>query len=439
MSRETPLKAEKDFTDTLNEQFPQIEKLATTDYHSALDKLLLLEKQTRQASDLASSKRILKYLVDLLTSKNDWNLLNEQVLLLSKKHGQLKNSVQAMVQQVIEHLHELDKNLNLKIETIENIRSITENKIYLEIERARVSKILSDILLKEKNDLDKATKILCELQVETYGSMELEEKIEFILNQIELCNMKGDYQFAKILSRKILVKSLDKFDKLKLKYYKLIIEIALSENDYINIVRYYLSIYDLKQIEAEKLEILSNVVFFVILSPYSNLQSDLINKILLNSELYKIPLQNQLIKSFATAELINWDNISNSLSSELFHYEIFDQSKEKGKLHYKDLQKRVIEHNLRIISKYYSSITLERLCELLQLKQLEVEDYITNLVNDGIIYAKINRPFKVVNFIKSKSNNELLNDWSSNIDTLLQHLESIEHLINKEEMMKSLA
>ncbi|CDK25365.1 unnamed protein product [Kuraishia capsulata CBS 1993] len=440
MSREAPLKAEKDFTETLDEQFPQIEVLAKSDYKTALDKLLLLEKQTRQASDLASSKRIVAYLVDLLANERDWSLLNEQITLLSKKHGQLKNTVQVMIQQVIEHLAEID-DIEVKVETIENIRSITENKIYVELERARVTKILSDILLNTKNDLDKATKVLCELQVETYGSMEIKEKIEFILNQVELCNRKGDYSFAKILSRKILVKSLDKFPELKLHYYNLVIEIALEENDYINIVKYLLSIYSIPLIsdnKEESLKVLARTVHFVILAPYSNLQNDLISRVVLDKDLIKLPMESELVKSFTTQELMRWNAFRDSYSAELFKNASFDQSTEKGKLHWEDLQKRIIEHNLRVIAKYYSNITLERLTELLQLPQAEVEANITTMVNEGVIYARINRPLKIVSFIKNKSENELLNDWSASVDELLEHIETIEHLINKEEMMSGI-
>ncbi|AOA60521.1 26S proteasome regulatory subunit [Komagataella phaffii CBS 7435] len=439
MSRDTLSKAAKDFTATLDEQLPQINALAEQDYKGALDKLLLLEKQTRQASDLASSNRIMISLVDLLTKHNDWKMLNEQFSLLSKKHGQLKQSVTTLIQQVIGHLDEIT-DIDLKIKSIENLRTTTENKIYVEIERARVTKILSDILL-SRGDLDKATEILCELQVETYGSMELQEKIEFILNQVELCNKKGDYQFAKILSRKVLVKSLEKFPELKLKFYQLKIAIANDENDYISIVRYYLSIYEIPFIQENRQEYLStltNAVYFIMLSKYSNLQSDLISKIAVDKNLPKIPTQQQLIKTFTTQELISWESFQQAYATILFQHEVFDQSTTKGKQHLEDLKSRVIEHNLRVISTYYSCITLKRLQELLQLTQSQVEHNITTLVNDGTIYAKVNRPSKVVDFVKRKTENELLNTWSSNVDELLEHIETIEHLVNKEEMMKSL-
>ena len=81
MSREDPLKAEKDYSATLDEQFPLIEKL--TDYKAAVEKYLVLEKQTRQSSDVASSKRVLVKIVDTLAQNRDWEYLNELITLLS--------------------------------------------------------------------------------------------------------------------------------------------------------------------------------------------------------------------------------------------------------------------------------------------------------------------------------------------------------------------
>lgn len=75
-------------------------------------------------------------------------------------------------------------------------------KIFVEVERARVTRILSN-MKKEQGDLNAAADILCELQVETFGSMERREKTEFILEQVGLCIEKGDWVQAGILSRKI--------------------------------------------------------------------------------------------------------------------------------------------------------------------------------------------------------------------------------------------
>lgn len=437
MSSDPFQKPQKDYTETLNEQFTQIDELIKTDYKSALDKLLLLEKQTRQASDGASSKRIMVKLANLLVYAKDWELLNEQLILLSKKHGQLKESIQTLIQEVIKHLDAI-KDLDTKMKIIETIRVVTENKIFVEIERARVTKILSDILLNEKHDLDKACEVLSELQVETYASMAIEDKIEFILDQMKLNNLKGDFQFSKILSRKILVRTLEKFADHKLRYYQLITEIALFEDDYENIVKYNLNIYKIPKIQGdleEALKYLKQIAAYIVLTPYSNSQNDLISRVVIDKNLSKLPAEQELIKVFTTKELISWKNFEKVVVAKLLHENIFDETTEKGKLHLRDLKKRVTELNLRVVSIYYSSIKLDRLCELLELNQLETEGFIIDLVNKGDLYAKINRPFKIVNFIRPKTENELLNDWSGSIDKLLESIETVEHLINKEEMI----
>lgn len=58
----------------------------------------------------------------------DWSLLNEQVLLLSKKHGQLKQAVTRMVQVVMGFLDDIDK-LDVKLSVIDTLRTVTEGKV----------------------------------------------------------------------------------------------------------------------------------------------------------------------------------------------------------------------------------------------------------------------------------------------------------------------
>ncbi|ABN64718.2 non-ATPase unit of 26S proteasome complex [Scheffersomyces stipitis CBS 6054] len=451
MSREDPLKAEKDYSATLDEQFPLIEKLP--DYKTAIDKYLVLEKQTRQSSDLSSSKRVLVRIVETLVSNEDWEYLNDLVVLLSKKHGQLKSSIQTLVKTVIDNLDQLNedkkKELDLKIKLIETIRTVTDKKIFVEVERAIVSRTLSKIYLSKFDDLDKAVEILCDLQVETYSLMPFSDKVEYILEQIELTLKKGDFGQAKILSRKILLKALKGFDKAELYksiYLKYLIEISIHENDYITIVKNTLLLIEIPLIKDNKSDYLGylvSIVYYIVLSPYDPHQNDLINKIKNNSifsksidaKIYK------LLEIFTTNELILWSNIESLYKQDFEQSTIF-----KSETNYKNLQKRIIEHNLRIINKYYHFIKLDRLAYMLQLSVDESERYVSELVNKGMITAKINRPQGIIKFHKSKTVdgdsrasdndiNELLNDWCYDIDKLLEEVDSIGHLINKEEMM----
>lgn len=81
-----------------------------------------------QASDLASTSRILIAIVTICKNAGDWNLLNDQVLLLSKKHAQLKQATTKMVQTVMTFLDETP-NQEVKLSLIETLRTVTEGKV----------------------------------------------------------------------------------------------------------------------------------------------------------------------------------------------------------------------------------------------------------------------------------------------------------------------
>ena len=58
----------------------------------------------------------------------DWHLLNEQVQLLSKKHGQLKQAITKMVQVVMGFLDQTPST-EVKLSVIESLRTVTEGKV----------------------------------------------------------------------------------------------------------------------------------------------------------------------------------------------------------------------------------------------------------------------------------------------------------------------
>jgi 26S proteasome regulatory subunit N5 len=144
---------------------------------------------------------------------------------------------------------------------------------------------LSDIK-KEQGDVAAATDILCELQVETFGSMTRREKTEFILQQVALCVEKGDWTQAGILSRKIGTKyfqrrpkksaeQLEKEQKereekektrsvddppiepeddvtdLKLRYYEQQIMLAKHDNKYLDVCKHYRQVLDTEAVEED--------------------------------------------------------------------------------------------------------------------------------------------------------------------------------------------
>lgn len=137
---------------------------------------------------------------------------------------------------------------------------------------------------KSQGDLDSAAEILCELQVETFGSMARREKTEFILEQVALCIEKGDWTQAGILSRKIGTKyftrkpkltpeqtvqaekereekeskrsaddppieKADDVTDLKLRYYEQQIRLAKHDDKYLEACKHYRQVLDTDSVE----------------------------------------------------------------------------------------------------------------------------------------------------------------------------------------------
>ncbi len=59
-------------------------------YSEAVESLLGLEKQSRLAEDITSTKMCCKAILEVLFDAGDWQQLNEHILLLAKRRSQLK-------------------------------------------------------------------------------------------------------------------------------------------------------------------------------------------------------------------------------------------------------------------------------------------------------------------------------------------------------------
>lgn len=137
---------------------------------------------------------------------------------------------------------------------------------------------------------------------------------------------------------------------------------------------------------------------------------------------------------------MRWPEVAKLFGPHLCGTDVFDsapgQSPDaKANKRWEDLRKRVIEHNVRVVAKYYTRIQMPRLTQLLDLTEDETEKYISELVTAKTVYAKIDRPARIVNFAKPRDADDVLNEWSGNMKSLLGLLERIDHLITKEEMM----
>ncbi|ALC46766.1 Rpn5 [Drosophila busckii] len=478
-------KMEVDYEPACNEKIPLAKELAKKNpdaFHEAIEMMLQLEKQTRLGADMVSCSRVLVAICQLCLEAGNWNALNEYVSLLVRRRSQLKQAVVKMIQECYTYVDKTpDKETKLKL--IDTLRSVTEGKIYVEIERARLTKILADIK-EADNDIAGAAAVMEELQVETYGSMDKREKVELILEQMRLCLLKEDYVSTQIIAKKISIKFFDDPAQhdLKLKFYNLMIHLNRDQS-FLNTSRHYQAIAEpprkkapaavaetssddkkkseekkkkdedekkaeavavpepeIELTDAQKKELTDKLVcavVYCVLAPYDNEQSDMMAHLSKNKKLEDVPVYKEILRLFMSKELINFESFNADFGMVLAENEMFKDSTKHGKKCVTELKDRLIEHNIRIIAMYYSRLHLSRMSELLNLPTSRCEEYLSKLANSDTIRVKIDRPAGIIYFTTKKSASDILNNWATDVNQLMSLVNKTCHLINKEECVYS--
>ncbi|KAL4184054.1 hypothetical protein AMTRI_Chr11g158110 [Amborella trichopoda] len=431
---------------------------------AAIESLLNVEKQMRLAGDVAGTKKAVIDIVQLCYEACAWKTLNDQIVLLSKRRGQLKQAVTAMVQQAMQYIDETP-DIETRVELIKTLNNVSAGKIYVEIERARLIKKLAKIK-EEQGLIAEAADLMQEIAVETFGAMAKTEKIAFILEQVRLCLDRKDYVRAQILSRKISPRVFDA-DPLKEKkkpkegdnvveeapadipsllelkriYYELMIRYYFHHNDYLEVCRSYKAIYDIPSVKgdpAQWIPVLRKICWYLALSPHDPMQSSLLNSTLEDKNLSEIPMFRLLLKQLVTMEVIQWTSLWEAYKDE-FECEKDMPGGSLGEKAAEDFRERIIEHNILVVSKYYLRITLKRFAELLCLSLQETEKHLSEMVVSKSLVAKIDRPAGIVCFQAPKDSNDILNSWAMNLEKLLDLVEKSCHQIHKETMVHKAA
>jgi 26S proteasome regulatory subunit N5 len=81
--------------------------------------------------------------------------------------------------------------------------------------------------------------------------------------------------------------------------------------------------------------------------------------------------------------------------------------------------KNVVLQNLRVVARYYTRISITRLMSLLDLTREQAEETLSRLVVNKMVWARIDRPTGVVSFRSERNAEDIMNDWSFDMQRLL--------------------
>lgn len=211
-----------------------------TDFLEQVNDLMLEEKAARQISDHIKLAEICTRILQLAYDNNELTKLREFLLVLCKRRGQAKKPVVDMIELCQVKLFDKLPSRDEKYKMLHAIREACEGKMFLEREYANSTVKLVEYM-EEDGKAEEGTKIIQEIQIETYGSLEVKEKVEFILYQMKLVLMRKDFVRCQILSRKISKRHLAEkgLEKLKVQYYLYMIQYHVHEKQILDASKAY--------------------------------------------------------------------------------------------------------------------------------------------------------------------------------------------------------
>lgn len=298
-------------------------------------------------------------------------------------------------------------------------------------------------------NIEEAARILQDVQVETYGSMDHREKVEFILYQMAIMIKKQDIIRLLIVSRKVTEKTFKglNIEDLRCLYYSFLSIYERHEQNYFkssNCMKQILDILIKCPNEISKLpahnefgfqfdieNLFKNFIFYTVISEYSKERQALLQEIHSKyiTQLEKNEVLLKLVSGLLSRELIN----SSTDYWEVSKVEIFQPGFLHSEQHLASLRRQLIQHNIIVCSKNYERVRLARLAQLFAVSQTELEEELCNVINSDIIVGKIDRVEGVISFRRQRLDDDILDDWVGDVNKLLDLVNHTSNLIDREE------
>ncbi|CCW70290.1 unnamed protein product [Phytomonas sp. Hart1] len=435
---------------------PDLLKSSGKTIDELVDEILVLEKKCRLGDDVASTRRLAVEALRICRVQKDVVKMLSLLDTLMKKRAQTKQVQVAMIAESAVVLHDDSLEPEKEEDVLERLAHVTDNKIHVELEHARFT-----VELAKRHEARGMKRSACDmlsaLHVETITNMPRLEKLEALNRQIRLCLELEDYEHTPLVSRKINHTALRREEAMeqKLVYFSLMRQYYAKKGSYFNLGRCwyetYLTLTDAKQ----KLGALSNMMVHYLISEHSTVKeiedmaectafspaTKMQDRVLalseisqtLKSNLEDLPNLHFLLKQFNSIDVIR-ERIKREVDDICGTHPELKDYPERQEL----LLNRCSEHDLIVISRFYTRIRLTRLSELVGLSQSHTESFIMSMVSNKTLYAKIDRVDGLVVFEPPQNTIEVMASWNAAVERSVALLDKASHLITKERMLHNL-
>jgi len=207
------------------------------------------------------------------------------------------------------------------------------------------------------------------------------------------------------------------------------------ERQFLSLSKAYLKLLSLLKTEEEKKFALCNGVMALVLAEADNERADMLHRTLsTHRKLFEkdtLSVFRRLLTLLTTTELMEWP-LAEDMMKVVNDFKFVGVVDTEQSFLMERLKERVVQHNIAVVSSYYSRISTKRLASFLAVDERGAEGYVSRMVTDGQVFARINRMEGVIRFKKAQTENEVLNAWKADTDKLLELVDLTCHQIHKE-------
>jgi len=170
-------------------------------------------------------------------------------------------------------------------------------------------------------------------------------------------------------------------------------------------------------------------VFFSVTAEFSELKFKLMNDWKNNYQEFLVSHDkiNKLVTTFLSSDLISC-NLADWGTDSIEIYTAQFVNNDKNLEAFKN---QLIQHNLKVVAKFYNRVTLNRLTQLFSVTTKEVEVQLCELITSKQISAKIDRPAGIVYMVEKKKEDEVLDEWVHDVSKALDLIDITAGLIQR--------
>lgn len=371
-----------------------------------MDELFEQERDARLNGDIKRLEEVQQAILSNCRSEEE---IISTLRLLTNKRKQEPECIKKLVRSVFD--------AHRDIEFLKGLLSrVIEGRIFLEEERIDIAEHIKNML---GNNIQESYALIKDIPVETFTTISDKKRNLFLFEQFRLALLLKKLDDAELTARKVRRSFLADEEKIVFLNYCILLKIA--QNRFLEASELFL---DLNEIDESKKYVAMGSLYCLMSSCLAEDRNIIGEKQRLLKKFCEFKNNDEgmriHLKKFSSDLIIDF-SVVEEISAGISKY-TDDVSRTL-------LETSIMEHNLFVISKFFSKIKIEQMIEVMCVEEENLIGFVSEMVNEKFCDVKINQQQRLV-FFGNKH-------WNDSADSVLDKIVLVSHLIHKQSISDS--